>query len=96
LLTQLAEVTENSIDKTALNQYLSTFTSSDPTYTFRKKYFFVDQNGTLHHIGKYDAQVLDNKLILGNPNGGMFVGRIQDVTPTQLDIINNYLKNNPS
>jgi hypothetical protein len=26
----------------------------------------------------------------------MFVGRIQDVTPTQLDIINNYLKNNPS
>lgn len=96
LLTQLAEVTENNVDKTALNQYLSTFTSSNPTYTFRKKYFFVDQNGTLHHIGKYDAKVLDNKLILGNPNGGMFVGRIQDVTPTQLDIINNYLRNNPS
>lgn len=60
------------------------------------KYTYTDINGNIHPISDYKASVLDNKTILVNPNGGLFIGKFQDISPAQLDSINNWLANNPS
>ena len=60
------------------------------------KYRFIDGDGNEHNVSDYDAGILDNKTVLGNPNGGVFIGRIQDISNSQLDSLNNYLSKNPS
>lgn len=60
------------------------------------KYRYVDKHGKEHPISKYNASILDNKTIFSNPSGGVFVGRIQDISDSQLDSLNNYLSKNPS
>lgn len=60
------------------------------------KYHFYDELGNSHYISEYNAGILDGKTILANPNGGVFIGRIQDITKPQLDSLNAYLKENPS
>jgi hypothetical protein len=35
-------------------------------------------------------------MVFGNPNGGKFIGRIQDISQSQLDSLNNWLFMNPS
>lgn len=60
------------------------------------RYTFTDENGNEHPISDYNAAVLDGKTVLGNPNGGVFIGRIQDISKSQLDSLNAYLDKNPS
>lgn len=60
------------------------------------KYGFVDKDGNLHPISEYNASVLDGKTVIGNPNGSIFIGRLQDISKPQLDSLNAYLKDNPS
>ena len=60
------------------------------------KYRYIDEHGTEHPISRYNASVLDSKMVFGNPSGGVFVGRIQDISNSQLDSLNNYLSKNPS
>jgi hypothetical protein len=60
------------------------------------KYRYVDKYGNEHPISKYNASILDNKTIFSNPSGGVFVGRMQDISDSQLDSLNNYLSKNPS
>lgn len=60
------------------------------------RYTFIGTDGKEYPISYYNASVLDGKTVLGNKNGGMFIGRLQDVSNGQLDMINEYLKNNPS
>jgi hypothetical protein len=62
----------------------------------QKRYTYTDTNGQEHPISEYNASILDNKMVLGNPTGGVFVGRIQDISDKQLDSLNSYLKKNPS
>lgn len=70
--------------------------SLDPRKSTRNWYHFEDKHGVKHSISDYNAGILDNKMILGNPSGGIFVGRFQDISDRQLDSLNNYLKQNPS
>lgn len=65
--------------------------NNDPT-----KYGFVDKDGNLHSISEYHADVLDGKTVIGNPNGSIFIGRLQDISRPQLDSLNSYLAKNPS
>lgn len=60
------------------------------------KYSYTDVDGNEHPIGDYNASILDSKMVFGNPNGGRFIGRIQDISPAQLDSLNAYLSRNPS
>lgn len=59
-------------------------------------YYYTDPNGETHPISGYNASILDGKTVLGNPSGGVFVGRMQDISKEQLDALNEYLKENPS
>lgn len=59
-------------------------------------YTFTDTNGGKHYISDYNASVLDGKTVIGNPNGSIFIGKIQDISRPQLDSLNAYLKDNPS
>lgn len=59
-------------------------------------YLYYDKEGKSHPISEYNASVLDGKTILGNNNGSIFIGKLQDMSKTQLDSLNNYLKDNPS
>lgn len=70
------------------SQYM---TSNEPS-----KYTFLDPSGEEHLISDYNAGILDGKTVLANPNGGIFVGRIQDISGPQLDSLNSYLSKNPS
>ena len=70
-----------------------------PTYTNSKgefSYSFVDPSGALHPVSDYNASILDGKTVLGNPSGGIFIGRMQDISVPQLNSLNEYLKENPS
>lgn len=69
-------------------------TNSD--HDFHNKYSYIDVDGNEHPISDYNASILDSKMVLGNPNGGRFIGRIQDISPVQLDSLNAYLSRNPS
>ena len=70
--------------------------SLDPRKSTSNWYYFEDKHGVKHPISKYNASILDNKMVIGNPSGGIFVGRFQDISDRQLDSLNNYLKQNPS
>ena len=61
-----------------------------------RKYFYIDTKGEEHPISDYNASILDSKMVLGNPNGGKFIGRIQDISTQQLNALNNWLQKNPS
>lgn len=61
-----------------------------------KKYTYIDSEGNKHPIQDYNAAILDTKMVLGNPNGGVFIGKFQDISPEQLDSLNLYLSKNPS
>jgi hypothetical protein len=54
-----------------------------------RRYFYIDTNGNEHPISDYNASILDSKMVFGNPNGGKFIGRIQDISQSQLDSLNN-------
>lgn len=60
------------------------------------KYNYIDSEGNRHPIQDYNAAILDTKMVLGNPNGGVFIGKFQDISPEQLDSLNTYLSKNPS
>lgn len=60
------------------------------------KYIYIDSEGNKHPIQDYNAAILDTKMVLGNPEGGVFIGKFQDISPEQLDSLNNYLSKNPS
>jgi len=60
------------------------------------KYTYVDTEGNEHPISDYNASILDSKMILANPNGGMFVGKFQDMNPEQFTWLNNWLSMYPS
>lgn len=51
-------------------------------------YFYVDTTGQEHPISDYNASILDSKMVFGNPTGGKFIGRIQDISLPQLDSLN--------
>lgn len=56
----------------------------------------TSQNDTIP-VSDYAASIKDKKMILGNPNGGLFVADFNNLSQEQLDsIINPYLKANPS
>ena len=59
-------------------------------------YFYVDTTGQEHPISDYNASILDSKMVFGNPTGGKFIGRIQDISLPQLDSLNSWLSKNPS
>lgn len=60
------------------------------------KYTFTDTNGEQHYVSEYNASVLDGKTVIGNPDGSIFIGKLQDISRPQLDSLNAYLKDNPS
>ena len=60
------------------------------------KFSYIDSDGTEHPIQDYNAPILNKKLIFGNPEGGVFIGRMQDMSPEQLNSLNEYLSKNPS
>jgi hypothetical protein len=47
-----------------------------PTFNKPLSYYFIDENGEKHPISDYHADILDSKMVFGNPNGGRFIGRI--------------------
>lgn len=57
---------------------------------------FVDTDGNHHSISEYNSAVLDNKSVFANPNGGTFVGKLQNISQEQLNLLNDRLKENPS
>lgn len=59
-------------------------------------YTFTDTEGNKHFVSEYNASVLDGKTVIGNPNGSVFIGKLQDISRPQLDSLNAYLKDNPS
>ena len=61
-----------------------------------KTYSYIDTKGEEYPVSTYNASILDNKTIFANPNGGIFIGRIQDISPMQRDSLNSYLSKNPS
>lgn len=67
---------------------------TDPNYN--EMYQYTDILGNKHPISEYNAKILDNKMVFGNPTGGKFIGRFQDISQPQLDSLNNWLRNNPS
>lgn len=62
----------------------------------KQAYTYTDINGAVRPISEWNAKILDNKMVFGNPNGGKFVGRIQDISQPQLDSLNSWLAKNPS
>lgn len=63
---------------------------------YKNLYSYTDVDGNEHPISDYNVSIRDYKMILGNPMGGRFVGRIQDISSMQLDSLNAYLSRNPS
>ena len=61
-----------------------------------KGYSYIDTKGVEHPISDYNASILDSKMVFGNPSGGKFIGRIQDISKAQLDSLNAWLSKNPS
>lgn len=61
----------------------------------RKSYAFIGDDGNTYPISDYNASVLDGKTLLGNGNGSFFIGRLQDISPAQLDSLNARLSNDP-
>lgn len=61
-----------------------------------KEYGYVDENGKVHPISDYNAAILDNKLVFGNPQGGLFIGDFKNISKKQLDSLNSWLRRNPS
>ena len=59
------------------------------------KYTYTDENGKIHDISDYNATILDSKMVLGDPKGGLFIGRIQDISPNQLNQLNGLLNKRP-
>lgn len=78
----------NELNGAAINNY------SNPNQD--KIYTYTDILGNKHPISEYNAQILDNKMIFGNPTGGKFIGRFQDISQSQIDSLNNWLSKNPS
>lgn len=60
------------------------------------RYLVTDVNNKTYPVSELNASILDNKMVLGNPNGGIFIGRFQDISQPQLDSLNAYLQKNPS
>lgn len=59
-------------------------------------YGYTDINGHTGNIPDWNASILDGKFVLANPNGGLFINRVQNMSQKQLDWLNEYLKENPS
>lgn len=59
-------------------------------------YGYTDVDGNTSSISDWNASILDGKFILANPNGGVYVGRVQDMNRDQLNWLNDYLSKNPS
>ena len=57
----------------------------------------ITPEGDTIPIGNYNAGILDKKMVLGNPKGGMFIADFKNLSQQQLDEqVNPYLKENPS
>ena len=74
----------------------------DDYYEERQKIPFeglqvITPEGDTIPIGNYNASILDKKMVLGNPKGGMFIADFKNLSQEQLDEqVNPYLKEKPS
>lgn len=59
-------------------------------------YTVTDINNKTYPISNLNAAVLDNKTILGNNSGGLFIGGLGNISQEQLERVNKYLEKNPS
>lgn len=59
-------------------------------------YNYIDADGNKHPISDYDAAILDNKMVFGNPKSGLFIGDFKNISQRQLDSLNSWLRRNPS
>lgn len=80
----------NILNPSKIRTYINYYDGDESEYTY------TDINGQEYPMSKYNASILADKTILGNPTGGVFIGRIQDISKKQLDSLNSYLKKNPS
>lgn len=57
----------------------------------------ITPEGDTIPIGNYNAAILDKKMVLGNPEGGMFIADFKNLSQQQLEEqVNPYLKEKPS
>lgn len=80
----------------AYNDFIEKHPGLVPLENRENKYLVTDINDSTYNVSNLNASILDNKMVLGNPNGGVFIGRFQDISQPQLDSLNAYLQKNPS
>lgn len=91
---------ERHINNLIHNKYMNTLSAlmefeSDGENN-QSTYGYTDTDGNTSSISDWNASILDGKFILANPNGGVYVGRVQDMNRDQLNWLNDYLSKNPS
>jgi hypothetical protein len=57
--------------------------------------YYIDTNGEKHSFSEYGIKS-NGKLVIVNPNGGMFYGNLNKINQEQADSTNAYLSKNPS
>lgn len=57
---------------------------------------YENVDGEIRPISEWGAEILDRKTVLSNPEGGLFISKIANLSPSQYEFVNNWLAEHPS